>query len=271
MMRARRWGSKGRRVCGAAALLLAAGCACAPGTLAQDKGWSPVIVSSIGRSTPSEDLPTLSDRHPVVPNGIAPLVPVDSRSLRAAKPTRGIDRPHSVATSAGEGKPAASQASAPKLNPELSKKAAAQAAEAPPAQQYCLNIADAAADARFASQAKALKEMEQEIDKRIVRLEEKTAEYRKWLARRDEFSQKAQENLVGIFARMRADAAAAQFAAMDEETAAALLNKLDARISSGILAEMEPTQAARLAATIAGAAKVTPDRSAKADPDGKKS
>jgi flagellar motility protein MotE (MotC chaperone) len=55
---------------------------------------------------------------------------------------------------------------------------------------------------------------------------------------------------------MRPDAAAAQLVAMDEETAAAVLTKLDPRNASAILNEMEATQAARLTATISGAANV---------------
>lgn len=130
--------------------------------------------------------------------------------------------------------------------------------KAPRAEEYCANIIDPAADARFAWQKKVLADMEQEIAKRIALLEEKTVEYQKWLARRDEFSQKANETLLSIYTRMRPDAAAAQLAALDEETAAALLTKLQPRTASLILNEMEAAQAVRLAATISGAGKVSP-------------
>jgi flagellar motility protein MotE (MotC chaperone) len=123
---------------------------------------------------------------------------------------------------------------------------------------YCTNIANPAADARFAWQKKTLTDMEQEITKRIALLEEKTAEYQKWLARRDEFSKKANETVLRIYARMRPDAAAVQLAALDEETAASVLTKLDPRAASLILNEMESAQAVRLTATISGAAKVAP-------------
>ena len=139
------------------------------------------------------------------------------------------------------------------------------------AREYCLNIADAAADARFAWQKKMLGELEQEIAKRVELLEAKTAEYQRWLARRDEFSKKAQENVVTIYARMKPDAAAAQLVAMDEETAAAVLTKLDSRNASAILSEMEPTQAARLTATINGAANVNLPGRAKPQPGDKRS
>ncbi len=124
--------------------------------------------------------------------------------------------------------------------------------------EYCANIANPAADARFAWQKKTLADMEQEITKRIAVLEEKTAEYQKWLARRDEFSKKANDTVLRIYARMRPDAAAVQLAALDEETAASVLTKLEPRAASLILNEMESTQAVRLTATISGAGKVAP-------------
>ena len=135
------------------------------------------------------------------------------------------------------------------------------------ARQYCVNIADAAADARFAWQKKTLGEIEQELNKRIATLEERTAEFKRWLARRDEFSQKAQESVVRIYSRMRAEAAASQLAQLDEETAAAVLIKLDPRNASVVMNEMEPAKAARLTAIISGAAKVPAAKTAKTAPE----
>jgi flagellar motility protein MotE (MotC chaperone) len=139
----------------------------------------------------------------------------------------------------------------------------------PRADDYCANIANPAADARFAWQKKVLADMEQEIVKRIAVLEEKAAEYQKWLARRDEFSKKANETVLRIYARMRPDAAAVQLAALDEETAASVLTKLEPRAASLILNEMESAQAVRLTATISGAAKVTPAPAPKTAPEAK--
>lgn len=136
----------------------------------------------------------------------------------------------------------------------------------PRAEEYCTNIANPATDARFAWQKKMLADMEQEITKRIALLEEKTAEYQKWLTRRDEFSKKANETVLRIYARMRPDAAAVQLAALDEETAASVLTKLEPRAASLILNEMEAAQAVRLTATISGAAKVTPAAAPKTTP-----
>ena len=139
------------------------------------------------------------------------------------------------------------------------------------ARQYCVNIANAAADARFAWQKKTLADIEQELGKRITLLEAKAAELQKWVTRRDEFVKKARENLVLIYSRMRPDAAAMQLTAMDEETASAVLLKLDPRVASMILNEMEPAQAARLTTTINGAARTAPAGAPRAGPEEKKS
>jgi flagellar motility protein MotE (MotC chaperone) len=144
---------------------------------------------------------------------------------------------------------AAPQAAQPKPLESLSPDATA-------VQQYCFNTAEPAADARFAWQAKKISEMEAELEKRVALLEAKTEEFKTWLARRDEFSKRAQDKLVTFYTRMRPDAAALQLAALDEETAAAVLMKIDAKAASPILSEMDPARAAKIAAIISGAGKL---------------
>ena len=87
-------------------------------------------------------------------------------------------------------------------------------------------------------------------------MDERTAEYQKWLTRRDEFIRNAEDNVVKIYAGMKVDAAAIQLALMNEESAAAVLAKLSTRNASAILNEMEPAKAAKLAMIITGAAKL---------------
>ncbi|MGO4573374.1 MotE family protein [Microvirga sp. 2TAF3] len=123
--------------------------------------------------------------------------------------------------------------------------------------QYCENIADAAADARFVLQKEALAKTEKEIEGRIKVLEAKRAEYEEWLARRNEFLAKADETMVSIYARMRPDAAAVQLANMHDDIAAAILTKLNPRVSSAVLNEMEPARAAQLTNVIIDAPKRT--------------
>jgi flagellar motility protein MotE (MotC chaperone) len=123
------------------------------------------------------------------------------------------------------------------------------------AAQYCESVADAAADARFVRQAKALREMEAQLEERIAALEEKRAEYEAWLKRREDFLEKADEAIVAIYSQMRPDAAAQQVAVMDPGAAAAILSKLNPRTASAILNEMDPDTAALLTNTIGALAK----------------
>lgn len=123
------------------------------------------------------------------------------------------------------------------------------------AKQYCTNIASAAVDARFAWQKKQLMQTEEQVAKRIDELNLKIAEYKKWLARRDEFSRKAEAAVIDIYAKMRPDAAAQQLTVLDEEIAAAVLVKLTPRTASAIMNEMETKRAARLTSIITGASK----------------
>lgn len=127
-------------------------------------------------------------------------------------------------------------------------------------QQYCANIANPAAEARFAWQKQALADIESQLGERITLLEAKAAELQKWMARRDAFVEKARQSLVLIYSRMRPDAAASQLVAMDEETASAVLLKLEPRTASLILNEMEPARAARLTSIIGAAARAAPAR-----------
>lgn len=132
--------------------------------------------------------------------------------------------------------------------------APASEADAENARAYCANVADAVADARYARQAQALMDLGKQIEERIKLLEDKRAEYENWLTRREDFLRKADESVVAIFTQMRPDAASQQMAAMAMEAAAAILVKLNPRIASAILNEMDPARAAMLTTTMAGLA-----------------
>lgn len=121
--------------------------------------------------------------------------------------------------------------------------------------QFCDNISNEAADARFAWQKKLLKETEEKVSKRIAELNIRIAEYRKWIARRNEFTRKAQGVIVNIYTKMKPDAAAQQLTVLDEEMAAAVITKLSPRAASSVMNEMDPKHAARLTAIISGAMK----------------
>ncbi|TKT77485.1 MotE family protein [Aquamicrobium sp. LC103] len=132
----------------------------------------------------------------------------------------------------------------------------AEASESPSdVQRFCSNIVDAARDRRYALQAKELEELQKDIDRRIVALEEKRREYEEWLQRRNDFLTRAEDGLVEIYSRMRPDAAAQRLAEVNVELAAGILMKLQARQAGVILNEMDSKSAATLTGIIASAAR----------------
>lgn len=120
------------------------------------------------------------------------------------------------------------------------------------ARQYCVNIRDVAADARFAWQKSTLEALDKRLAERIAALEEKRAEYETWLKKREDFLATARDDIVAIYSKMRPEAAASQLTALDDGMAAAVLARLNARASSAILNEMDAARASQLASTLAG-------------------
>lgn len=222
--------------------------------------WSPLVTGAIPK--PGSPVPSIS-RKPVAPAMKSGEVSPIGEALSPVRSARG----GAVAEVTGAAEPTSDDAAAASPDPAGDSSGDAGGTLGPldalppnatAAQQYCFNTTDAAADARFAWQAKKIQEMEAELDKRAEILAKKTEEYKTWLARRDEFSRKAHEKLVGFYSRMRADAAAEQLATIDEETAAAVVTKLETKVASQIMGEMNPARAARIATVIAGAAKTPP-------------
>jgi flagellar motility protein MotE (MotC chaperone) len=124
------------------------------------------------------------------------------------------------------------------------------------AQQYCASVGDIASRTRTEADRRSIADMTEQLDKRIGLLDQKIAEHKSWLAKREEFLASAQGSLVRIFSRMKSEAAAAQLAAMPEISAAAIVAKLEPKAASGVLAEMDPVKAARLTTIMAGAAEL---------------
>ena len=96
-----------------------------------------------------------------------------------------VDRLHTAAVPSEK---KVSEATPAKTTVERQRDTPVAARDARPAQQYCVNIASAAADARFNWQKKTIGDMERELDDRVAKLEAKIAEYQQWLARRDDYA-----------------------------------------------------------------------------------
>ena len=117
-------------------------------------------------------------------------------------------------------------------------------------EQYCLNIADKAQDARYALQESRMKDLEAAISEQIDELEIRRADYETWLAERKRFLESASQIVIDIYSQMKADAAAPQLANLDRDSAASVLVRLKSRQASDILSEMPPAVAAEIARRI---------------------
>jgi flagellar motility protein MotE (MotC chaperone) len=250
---------------------------------AGEEAWT-VVVTPATRSIP-QTVGSLPDRVeetrrvPVV-KGPLPMAlslePTSAIQAPTRPPAAAVERFRVEASAASSSAPTSATPRSrteilPPSTPEYDSKTSDPTTDLRPAQQYCLNIADAATDARLAWHKKTLAEMEKALSARIAALEAKRAEVEKWLVRRDDFLHKAQDSLVRIYSKMRPDAASAQLVALDEETAAAVLMQLDPRNASVILNEMDPAHAARLTAIISGAARLPNEHSAHRATEGRKS
>lgn len=141
--------------------------------------------------------------------------------------------------------PDVSHASEAKIAEPAAPKVAAVPAVVMPKDDYCANIADLAADARYMLQMKTLEDLEKKIDQKIVLLEAKRAESEAFLKKRNDAIKETRQDLVDIFSKMKPDVAAAQFEILDVETSASILKELNARVAGTILNEMKaPTAAA---------------------------
>jgi flagellar motility protein MotE (MotC chaperone) len=174
---------------------------------------------------------------------LAALVVLSCRAF-AASPAPEPDTTNGVAPV----KPHADEAAAA---PAAAPKPVAPAPTGSDAQRFCQNVAAAAAEARNAWQAKKLADLQTQVNGTIAELEARENALKDVLARREDALKRADATLVGIFGKMRPDAAAAQLSALDDETAAAVLQQLTPRAASAILDEIAPDRAAKLVTTIA--------------------
>ena len=122
---------------------------------------------------------------------------------------------------------------------------------------YCVNISDAATEARNSILQKMMEETEVKISKKLAMLETKTGVLKEWVDRRDMFMKSASKSLVTIFETMRPDAAASQIAELKVGLAAAIILKLQPKTSSAIMTEIPPKHAAKITAMLTSAIDIS--------------
>ena len=120
--------------------------------------------------------------------------------------------------------------------------------------RYCAAIAPSAVEARLNYQLKQLMTLEARVKEETAALEKREAEAREWVTKREEMMKAATDEVVAVYAKMSAEAAASQLANMDETVATSILTKLKPQVASAILNEMDNEKAARLTTIMSGGA-----------------
>lgn len=121
--------------------------------------------------------------------------------------------------------------------------------------QYCRAVLEPAREARYAHQTAEIEALSRALDDRMAKIELRIAELKEWVARREDFANRTNEQLVTIYSGMRPEAASEQLAKLEESAAAAILSKLAPRVASQILNDMPPERAAKLAMILMGASR----------------
>ena len=154
---------------------------------------------------------------------------------------------------AQDGRPPETQKPKETAEKRVPDKSIAETSAESDASRFCASVAPSIAEARIAWQTKRLTELDAQVRQRIADLEKTETAARDWIARRDALMAAANDDVVAIFAKMQAEAAARQLSAMDERMAAAILGKLKPNAASAILDEMETERASRLVGVLSAA------------------
>ncbi len=120
-------------------------------------------------------------------------------------------------------------------------------------QEFCLDFADKAAEARTAWLAANLDKLRDDVTAKIGELEKKRLEVQGWVETQRAMLLAANQGLVDIYAKMDAEAAAILLGEIDVKTAVSILRQLKPRDASAVLTVMEPAKAAVLVKAIAAA------------------
>lgn len=112
--------------------------------------------------------------------------------------------------------------------------------------EYCGTVVRVAASAKIAAQEAKLRELEKLARQRGDELDMKRRELEAAIAKYESLLNKATETLVLVYSKMKPDAAAAQFAVLEDDVAVALLVRLNPKASSQILSEMAASRSAGL-------------------------
>ena len=121
---------------------------------------------------------------------------------------------------------------------------------------YCNAFLDEAKKARESRQKADIAVLQDDVNKKLIELKDKTDVLEGWVKRREIILNLAKESILKIYESMDPISAAGEISKMDNPSAAAILQQLKPKKASLILVEMNPTRAATLVALISANSKL---------------
>lgn len=121
---------------------------------------------------------------------------------------------------------------------------------------YCNAFLDEAKKARESRQKSDIAALQDDVNKKLNELKEKTDVLESWVKRREAILSRAKDSVLKIYDNMDPVSAAGEISKLDDLSAAAILQQLKPKKASLILVEMDPKKAAVLVAVISANSKL---------------
>ncbi len=118
------------------------------------------------------------------------------------------------------------------------------------AKDYCAAFVKEAENARENRQKTELDGLNDQLDKKLAEVKEKTAILEKWVTERETILNQASTSILKIYDAMDPTIAAQELSKLDQRGASAILRKMKPKKASDILKEMDAATAARIVAII---------------------
>lgn len=118
------------------------------------------------------------------------------------------------------------------------------------AKDYCAAFVKEAENARESRQKIELDALNEQLDKKLAEVTDKTAVLEKWVTERETILNQASTAILKIYDSMDPTIAAQELSKLDQLGASAILRKMKPKKASDILKEMDAATAARIIAII---------------------
>ncbi|QTP63809.1 MotE family protein [Candidatus Liberibacter africanus] len=123
-------------------------------------------------------------------------------------------------------------------------------------QKYCTNVINLVQERDYLFQKQVLEDLQKDIEKRIIILENRKNEYDLWFKKYESFTASYNKNILDIYKKMDSESAALQLEQLDPDISSHILMRLSPRHSSSIMSKMNPKSATMITNIVANMLKL---------------